>query len=79
MRSMRSLPLLVLLSCATASHSIDSRAECDSQCGSYGYPILRYEFGRCECETRQCARPKHRGGCEQLAPATAPLSPSVQM
>ncbi len=76
---MKYLLLFVRAGCATLPRGIESKAECESQCGSYGYPILKFEGGHCECETRQCVRPKHHGGCEQLAPAPAAARPDTQM
>lgn len=74
------LAVLLLAGCATVNPYAYSgqmtKAECEAQCASYGYPILGVQDGNCMCNTRQCQRPRHRGGCERLpvAPNSAPSS-----
>jgi len=77
------LATLLLVGCATtnpyAYSGVMTPAECRAECASRAYPMIEVRDGACICETRQCQRPKHRGGCEQLPQAPGAVAPATQM
>lgn len=67
------LAVLLLVSCRCATtknpyayNGVMSEAECEAQCGSYGYLKIGVIDGGCQCDTSSCARSLGLGGCEKL-------------